>query len=346
MPIFSLSKKEIINMKKCTALLLMLVLLTASLFTPALADKKITIVAATFPLYDWTRQVLGDHSNAELTLLMDSGVDLHSFNPTAQDILRVASCDLFIYVGGESDEWVEDAQKHLINQDQIAVSLLETLGEAAKEEELVEGMQAEDHDHEHDEHDEHDEDDDHDEGEAEYDEHVWLSLRNAQLFTQAIADALGQLDAENADAYQANAAAYIAKLQDLDARYADMRAQAAYDTILFGDRFPFRYLADDYDLHYYAAFSGCSAETEASFQTIVFLAGKTDELGLPAVLTIEGTDHRIAETIVQSTADKNQQVLTVDSMQGTTAKAINDGVTYLGVMEKNLSVFAQALDAE
>ena len=333
-------------MKKCTALLLMLVLLTASLFTPALADKKITIVAATFPLYDWTRQVLGDHSNAELTLLMDSGVDLHSFNPTAQDILRVASCDLFIYVGGESDEWVEDAQKHLINQDQIAVSLLETLGEAAKEEELVEGMQAEDHDHEHDEHDEHDEDDDHDEDEAEYDEHVWLSLRNAQLFTQAIADALGQLDAENADAYQANAAAYIAKLQDLDARYADMRAQAAYDTILFGDRFPFRYLADDYDLHYYAAFSGCSAETEASFQTIVFLAGKTDELGLPAVLTIEGTDHRIAETIVQSTADKNQQVLTVDSMQGTTAKAINDGVTYLGVMEKNLSVFAQALDAE
>lgn len=346
MPIFSLSKKEIINMKKCTALLLMLVLLTASLFTPALADKKITIVAATFPLYDWTRQVLGDHSNAELTLLMDSGVDLHSFNPTAQDILRVASCDLFIYVGGESDEWVEDAQKHLINQDQIAVSLLETLGEAAKEEELVEGMQAEDHDHEHDEHDEHDEDDDHDEDEVEYDEHVWLSLRNAQLFTQAIADALGQLDAENADAYQANAAAYIAKLQDLDARYADMRAQAAYDTILFGDRFPFRYLADDYDLHYYAAFSGCSAETEASFQTIVFLAGKTDELGLPAVLTIEGTDHRIAETIVQSTADKNQQVLTVDSMQGTTAKAINDGVTYLSVMEKNLSVFAQALDAE
>ena len=333
-------------MKKCTALLLMLVLLTASLFTPALADKKINIVAATFPLYDWTRQVLGDHSNAELTLLMDSGVDLHSFNPTAQDILRVASCDLFIYVGGESDEWVEDAQKHLINQDQIAVSLLETLGEAAKEEELVEGMQAEDHDHEHDEHDEHDEDDDHDEDEVEYDEHVWLSLRNAQLFTQAIADALGQLDAENADAYQANAAAYIAKLQDLDARYADMRAQAAYDTILFGDRFPFRYLADDYDLHYYAAFSGCSAETEASFQTIVFLAGKTDELGLPAVLTIEGTDHRIAETIVQSTADKNQQVLTVDSMQGTTAKAINDGVTYLGVMEKNLSVFAQALDAE
>ena len=333
-------------MKKCTALLFMLVLLTASLFTPALADKKITIVAATFPLYDWTRQVLGDHSNAELTLLMDSGVDLHSFNPTAQDILRVASCDLFIYVGGESDEWVEDAQKHLINQDQIAVSLLETLGEAAKEEELVEGMQAEDHDHEHDEHDEHDEDDDHDEDEAEYDEHVWLSLRNAQLFTQAIADALGQLDAENADAYQANAAAYIAKLQDLDARYADMRAHAAFDTILFGDRFPFRYLADDYDLHYYAAFSGCSAETEASFQTIVFLAGKTDELGLPAVLTIEGTDHRIAETIVQSTADKNQQVLTVDSMQGTTAKAINDGVTYLGVMEKNLSVFAQALDAE
>lgn len=330
---FQLIEKETI-MKKITALLLLLAVLTASLFAPALAEKKITIVAATFPLYDWTRQVLGENSDAELVLLMDSGVDLHSFNPTAQDILRVASCDLFIYVGGESDEWVEDAQKHLINQDQIALSLMEILGEAAKEEELVEGMQAEEEEY------------DHDEDEIEYDEHVWLSLRNAQLFTQAIADALCRLDAENAEAYQANAAAYIAQLQELDARYADMRAKAAYDTILFGDRFPFRYLADDYDLNYYAAFSGCSAETEASFQTIVFLAGKTNELQLPAVLTIEGTDHRIAETIVQSTADKNQQVLTVDSMQGTTAKAISEGVTYLGVMEKNLAVFAQALDAE
>lgn len=324
-------------MKKIASMLLMLAVLTASLFTPALAEKKITIVAATFPIYDWTRQVLGENSDAELILLMDSGVDLHSFNPTAQDILRVASCDLFIYVGGESDEWVEDAQEHLINRDQIAVSLMETLGEAAKEEELVEGMQDDD---------EHDDDHDDDEDEIEYDEHVWLSLRNAQLFTQAIADALCRLDAQNAEAYRANAAAYIEKLRALDARYAAMAAQAAYDTLLFGDRFPFRYLADDYDLNYYAAFSGCSAETEASFQTIVFLAEKTDELGLPAVLTIEGANHRIAETIVQSTAKKNQQVLTVDSMQGTTAKAVKDGVTYLGVMEKNLSVFAQALDAE
>ena len=325
-------------MKKITSLLLLLALLAASLFTPALAENKITIVAATFPLYDWTRQVLGEDSDVDLILLMDSGVDLHSFNPTAQDILRVASCDLFIYVGGESDEWVEDAQKHLINQNQIAISLMETLGEAAKEEELVEGMQDDDdHDHDH---------DDDDEDETEYDEHVWLSLRNAELFTQAIADALCQLNADRAEAYRANAAAYIAKLRELDARYAAMAAQASYDTLLFGDRFPFRYLADDYGLHYYAAFSGCSAETEASFQTIVFLAGKTDELGLPAVLTIEGANHRIAETIVQSTAQKNQQVLTVDSMQGTTAKAINDGVTYLGVMEKNLSVFAQALGAE
>ena len=337
-------------MKKIVSMLLMLAVLTASLFTPALAEKKITIVAATFPIYDWTRQVLGENSDAELILLMDSGVDLHSFNPTAQDILRVASCDLFIYVGGESDEWVEDAQEHLINRDQIAVSLMETLGEAAKEEELVEGMQDDDdHDHDHDDdHDDDDHDDDHDddEDEIEYDEHVWLSLRNAQLFTQAIADALCRLDAQNAEDYRANAAAYIEKLRALDARYAAMATQAAYDTLLFGDRFPFRYLADDYDLNYYAAFSGCSAETEASFQTIVFLAEKTDELGLPAVLTIEGANHRIADTIVQSTAKKNQQLLTVDRMQGTTANAVKDGVTYLGVMEKNLSVFAQALDAE
>lgn len=321
-------------MKKFISMLMTLAILAACLFTPALAEKKISIVAATFPLYDWTRQVLGEDSDAELTLLMDSGVDLHSFNPNATDILRVATCDLFIYVGGESDGWVEDAQKQLINQDQISICLMDVLGEAAKEEELAEGME-EAHEHEHEEEEE-------EEG-PEYDEHVWLSLRNAQLFTQAIADAMARLDADRAEYYQANAAAYIAQLADLDARYADAVAGAPCHTVLFGDRFPFRYLTDDYELNYYGAFSGCSAESEASFQTIVFLAGKVDELGLPAVLTIEGTNHRIAETIVQSTKSKDQKILSVDSMQGTTAKAIADGVTYLGVMENNLTVFEQAL---
>ena len=335
-------------MKKNISLLLIAMLLASLCLPSAFAEKKLKVVAATFPLYDWTRQVVGENDQVEITLLLDSGVDLHSFNPTAADILKIATCDVFIYVGGESDEWVEDALKKGTNSSLRPICLLEELGEAAKEEELVEGMEAgEDHDHDHD--DDHgDEDhDDHDhEDEAEYDEHVWLSLRNAQLFAGVIADTLAELDPDNGEAYWANAAAYQEKLAALDARYAAMVEAADYKTVLFGDRFPFRYLTDDYGLDYYAAFSGCSAETEASFQTIVFLAGKVDELDLPAVLTIEGTDHRIAETIVSSTRQKNQQVLTVDSMQGTTAADVEAGKTYLAIMEKNLSVFEQALNRD
>ena len=182
------------------------------------------------------------------------------------------------------------------------------------------------------------------EEEAEYDEHIWLSLRNAALFTQTICDALIGIDPENAEAYQANAAAYIEKLNALDARYAEMAQKAAFKTLLFGDRFPFRYLTEDYGLQYYAAFKGCSAETEASFKTVAFLAGKVDELGLPAVMTIEGTNHRIAETIIQATKGGNQKLLVVDSMQSITAGNVKAGADYLAIMESNLDVFAQALN--
>ena len=172
---------------------------------------------------------------------------------------------------------------------------------------------------------------------------MWLSLKNAEILVGAISDALQELDPENKDTYAANADAYVKKLSALDADYRAAVAGAAYKTILFGDRFPFRYLADDHGLSYYAAFAGCSAETEAGFDTITFLAGKVDELGLPCVMTIEGARHKIAETIVQNTAAKNQKVLTMDSMQSTTSKDAANGTTYLSVMEKNLSVLKQAL---
>ena len=279
------------------------------------------------------REIAGDTGNTEITLLLDSGVDLHSFQPSAQDILKVATCDLFIYVGGESDEWAEDALAEAVNPDMVVISLVEALGENAKAEEIVEGMQAEE------------EEEEGEEGEEEeIDEHVWLSLRNAQVFTSAIADALAQKDPANADSYRANAEAYGAKLAALDAAYAEAVDSAAHKTLLFGDRFPFRYLTDDYGLAYYAAFAGCSAETEASFGTVIFLAKKTDELQLPAVLTIEGKDHRIAETIIGSTADKNRKLLTLNSMQGTTANDIEQGATYLKIMEDNLAVLKEALN--
>ena len=314
------------------------------------SNDSIQIVTTIFPEYDWVMNVLGDNpAGAEVTMLLDKGVDLHSYQPTAEDIMKISNCDMFVYVGGESDEWVEDALKEAVNKDMVVVDLLDVLGDAVKEEEVVEGMQEEEHEHEHEgeeaeeehEHEEHEHE--HEEGEVEYDEHVWLSLRNAATLTGCISDELQKIDADNAATYKKNADDYIAKLNDLDKQYSDAVSDAAQKTLLFGDRFPFRYLTDDYGLTYYAAFVGCSAETEASFETIMFLANKVDELSLPAVMTIEGNDHKIAETIVENTITKDQMILTMDSMQSTTSEDVKGGTTYLSVMENNLSVMTEAL---
>ena len=333
-------------------------LLTFMLPGVSLAEEKtVSVVTTIFPVYDWVRQVAGDRENVEVTMLLDKGVDLHSYQPTAQDIMKVATCDVFAYVGGESDDWVDDALEESVNPGMVVVNLVEAMGEDIKMEEIVEGMEHEhehdedrdeDHDEEHDDdhdgdHDEHgDEEHEHEHGD-EADEHVWLSLRNAQKLVKALADALGQADPANAGSYAANAAAYAEKLAALDGEYAAVREAADFDAVLFGDRFPFRYLVDDYDLDYYAAFSGCSAESEASFETVVFLAGKVDELGLTTVLTIEGDNHRIAETIVANTRAKDARVLAMDSLQATTMADAEGGATYLGVMEANLEVLKQAL---
>ncbi len=310
---------------------------TASAEEAAAAPKK-RIVTTIFPIYDWVMNVLGEQAeNAEVSMLLDNGVDLHSYQPTADDIVRISGCDLFIYVGGESDEWVRDALQEATNKNMTVINLMEALGDSVKEEELVEGMehdhdheQEEDHDHEEEHDHEHEEDHDHDAEaeEAEYDEHVWLSLKNAAVLCRAIAEALGQIDRENAACYTANAEAYTEKLNTLDAQYQAAVDAAALHTLLFADRFPF---------------VGCSAETEASFETIIFLAGKLDELGLPAVLQIESADGSIARTVVENTQSRDQQILTMDSMQSTTAKDVAAGANYLSIMEKNLDILKAAL---
>ena len=325
-------------MKKFVLLLTAAVLLL-SVCAPVTAENQpVKIVTTIFPIYDWVRQVVGPDANVDMTMLLDSGVDLHNYQPTAQDILKIAQCDLFIFVGGESDEWTEDVLATAQNKNIKTINLLDALGEAVKEEEIVEGMEAEhehgeDHDHDHEE-----------EEEIEYDEHVWLSLRNAEKLVAVIADALAEIDAEHAAAYRGNAENYLAQLQALDAQYAETVNAAAYKTVLFGDRFPFRYLVDDYGLAYYAAFTGCSAESEASFQTILFLAQKLDELGLPAVLTIENPKTRMPETIVASSQAKNQKILAMNSMQGVTAQEVKAGADYLAIMEENLRVLREALN--
>ena len=298
------------------------------------ADEKIRIVTTIFPEYDWVREILGDKADsAEITMLLDNGVDLHSYQPTADDLIKISDCDLFVYVGGESDGWVDDALKNATNKNRKVINLLEILGDSVKEEETVEGMQAEEEDHE--DHGDHEEE--------EYDEHVWLSLKNAKTLVDAISAALQEIDPDNKDTYAANADAYGQKLSALDAEYQKAVSAGTYKTLLFGDRFPFRYLVDDYGLSYYAAFAGCSAESEASFETVSFLARKVDEGKLPCVLTIEGKNHKIAETIVQNTAGKNQKILTMDSMQSTTSQDVARGTTYLSLMAKNLDVLKQAL---
>lgn len=474
-------------------------------------SNKLSVVTTIFPEYDWVKEILGDKAGStDLTMLLDNGVDLHSYQPTADDIVKISDCDLFIYVGGESDKWVDDALKEATNKDMKVIDLLEVLGDSVKTEETVEGMQETEHAHDHskevstfEDHEvqdrslsdwagswqsaypfaldgtlddafaamaeegemtadeyktyyqngyktditnidiegdhiaftyedgkkvgsdykyigyyiqnwstgtkaamyrfeavdrtsgapicvefndhmiesaapehfhirmsnesfdaivdpekswptffpadmtgedlcEHMEGHGHDH-EEEADEHVWLSLKNAKTLVGAISDALQELDPDNKGIYAANAAAYIEKLSALDGAYQSAVDGAARKTVLFGDRFPFRYLVDDYGLSYYAAFAGCSAESEASFETVSFLAKKVDELKLPCVLTIEGKNHKIAETIVENTAEKNQKILTMDSMQSTTSEDVANGTTYLSVMEQNLSMLKEAL---
>lgn len=474
-------------------------------------SNKLSVVTTIFPEYDWVKEILGDKAEStDLTMLLDNGVDLHSYQPTADDIVKISDCDLFIYVGGESDKWVDDALKEASNKDMKVIDLLEVLGDSVKTEETVEGMQETEHAHDHskevstfEDHEvqdrslsdwagswqsaypfaldgtlddafaamaeegemtadeyktyyqngyktditnidiegdhiaftyedgkkvgsdykyigyyiqnwstgtkaamyrfeavdrtsgapicvefndhmiesaapehfhirmsnesfdaivdpekswptffpadmtgedlcEHMEGHGHDH-EEEADEHVWLSLKNAKTLVGAISDALQELDPDNKGIYAANAAAYIEKLSALDGAYQSAVDGAARKTVLFGDRFPFRYLVDDYGLSYYAAFAGCSAESEASFETVSFLAKKVDELKLPCVLTIEGKNHKIAETIVENTAEKNQKILTMDSMQSTTSEDVANGTTYLSVMEQNLSMLKEAL---
>ena len=469
-------------------------------------DGKLKVVTTIFPEYDWVKEIAGDEiSNIDLTMLLDNGVDLHSYQPTSEDILKISDCDLFVYVGGESDSWVDDALKNATNKDMQVINLLDVLKDSIKTEESMPGMQAEEgHNHGYAHFEDSDVQDrtlsdwdgdwqsvypylqdgvldevmekkaesgektaeeykeyyengyktdvsqitidaenntmcfvkngvaskatyeykgyqiyDYESGsrgvryffeatsgdadapkyvqfsdhgiapgkaehfhiyagndgfdalseemenwptyypadmsgkeiaedmleheEKEYDEHVWLSLKNAQTLCKAIAEALETADPEHKDVYAANVDSYLEKLSSLDGQYQDAVANGSQKTLLFGDRFPFRYMVDDYGLKYYAAFAGCSAESEASFETISFLAKKVDELGLKNIMTIENSDQKIAKTIRDNTKDKNQEILSLDSMQSTTSEDVKNGTTYLSVMESNLDVLKKAM---
>lgn len=294
------------------------------------ASPSLRVTATIFPLADWVREIArGRLPDDAITVLQSNGADMHSFQPSVRDMGTIGCSDLFLYVGGSSDEWVPGvlAATARTAPNRRAVSMLSALGEHALSEEQSEGMEPD-----------HDADND-----TELDEHVWLSLRNAETLTARIADELSSLDPDGAPTYRANAAAYAARLRDLDHRYAELRASARRDVLLFADRFPFRYLAADYALRYYAAFPGCSAESEASFATIAFLARKVRDESLPVILTTERPGHRLAQTVAAASGRPGVSILALDSMQSVTAADVASGATYLGIMERNLEVLREAL---
>jgi zinc transport system substrate-binding protein len=289
-------------------------------------NDKLSIVCLGYSQYDWTMQIVGEHKdNFTVRYLLDNGVDLHNYAPSPDDIILIKTADLLIYTGGESEEWVADV---IDGASVNALSLLDSISNP-REEEWVEGMQ--------------EENEEEGEGEeaGEYDEHIWLSVKNAKVLMGIIAMEICGLDAGNSADYIANANAYKGQLDILDEKYTAAAEAKTVDTILFADRFPFLYLAKDYRINYYAAFIGCSAETEATVQTIAFLTEKAAEL--PVILILENSKVGIAETVRNG---GSQPILTMNSLQSVTKQDISGGIHYIKIMEENLTVLQTALGVE
>ncbi|MBR0085347.1 MAG: zinc ABC transporter substrate-binding protein [Lachnospiraceae bacterium] len=311
--------------------------------------EKLNIVTTIFPVCDWVKELCRDSEGgytADITFLLDNGSDMHSYLPSASDIVKISESDVFIYVGGESDDWIDDTLKQTGRTDLVVIELMELLGDRAREEEDT-GIVSGSHEHHHGEEEDHEHEDEHehdeDEHEEEYDEHIWLSLINAEVCCASIAERLKEADPEHADLYDQNLENYLEKLSELDKRYAEAAENRSYEMILVADRFPLRYLVDDYDIEYVAAFDGCSADTQASFSLIVELTEEMNEHGLDHVIVLEGSSMRIAHTVIESSGRSDADILVFDSIQSVRKSDADSGTTYLKIMEKNLEVLRTAL---
>lgn len=323
-------------MKKTVCLIISLVLFSVSLVgcerPKPVKNRQLNIITTDFSTYDWTVEILGEkRADYNVSMLYDRGTDMHSFEPTAVDVVNISLCDMFVFEGGQSEEWIEKTLSGAENKDKITVNIIEELKDIVKTEETVEGMQEEKH---------------HTDGENEIDEHIWLSVRNAEKAVSVICEKLSVLDQKNSAVFKKNTERYIENLRKIDGEYRSAVENAENKTLVFGDRFPFRYLADDYGLKYYAAFSGCSAESEAGFKTVMFLAEKIDENNLSTVLTIDNSNNKIADTVIENTKQKNQKILSLNSLQSVSKKDIENGLKYTDVFMKNLEVLKTALKTE
>lgn len=319
-------------------------------------NQDISIICTTFPLYDWVKNIVGENDSVKLDLLVDSGVDVHSYNPTPKDIVDVSKCDLFIYSGGISENWVKDILNQTGNKSLKVVNLIEFLEEKGRVLCVPDGKEVsgtdycevdlevhDDHEENHHEDKNHNHSHSHNHHEHSDDEHIWLSLKNAILICNYLCQELCSLDSENADLYRRNTENYVAKLSNLDLEFENAVESASCRTLLFADRFPFVYLTNDYNIDVFAAFVGCSAETEASFETIAFLANKVDELNLRYLIVLENSSNKIANTIIKNSKNKNQEILILNSIQSCSQKQIAEGLSYFDVMTKNLEVLKKAL---
>lgn len=279
-----------------------------------------SVVVTGFPQYDFTRVIAGD--KIDLNMLLPPGVESHSFEPTPRDVITIQSCDVFIYVGGESDNWIDGILAAMDTSGIEIIALMDVV--EAVEEEMVEGMEREDEGGE----------------EAEYDEHVWTSPKNAKLIVQAISDTLCEKDEANAELYRENTADYLQKLDELDAAFREVVDLAERNTIIFADRFPFRYFADEYGLDYYAAFPGCASETEAGAATVAFLIDKVNEEHIPVVFFLEFSNEKMADAICENTKAAK---LLLHSCHNVSRNDFESGVSYLDLMYQNVLNLKEAL---
>ena len=299
--------------------------------------EGMTILTADFAEYDWVREILGDNpSGIRLERLNESGQDMHSYQPSVKDMVKISDCSLLIYAGGESEFWIDEAAESSDKSPESILSLMKVLAHDPELSERYEGT-AGVHDHEHEHHHE------------EYDEHMWLSLKAAPVFIEKITEAICALDPVNSTYYEKNSRNYREKIKDLDGEYEKV-AEAAREKgdafILVADRFPFVYLTEDYRLSHMAAFPGCSAETEASFATILDLSDAIDNHRPGGVLVLKKSDTALAQTVIKNSSLKELPVLRLDDMQSVTAEDVKEGCTFLSVMAENLTALETALGIE
>lgn len=293
-------------------------------------SDKLNVVTTIFPAYDFAREVTGEE--AEVTMLLQPGTEAHTYEPTPKDIKAIQNCDVFIYTGGENDVWVEDILSTMDTSDMVQIRMVDCV-ETLEEAEL-EGTEEHEHEEEH----SHEEGEDH---AHEIEEHVWTSPVNSMAIVDTIADKLAEKDSENAEIYRKNAKAYLTELENLNQKFKDVVAEAEQKTIVFGDRFPILYFAEEYELSYYAAFPGCASDTEPSASTIAFLTDKVKNENIPVVFKIELSNGKVAETIAESTGAK---VLTFETCHNLTREDFENGETYLTLMERNVETLKEALN--